>query len=193
MLGLIFFIVVIEFTAEITVYFLNKNGSTRGSSWVYNFSLPLECILYGLLFRNVFGNKWIKNLISGASAFVFIPILVNLLKGASFYRFNSLLYGYVCLFILACTMAFFISLALKDYFYVNPLKQFYFWISTGLLLCYLGGFMLLTNAFSLIQIDRLLYLDLKQLNLFLNIFLCFCIIIATECLKKYKTFQIRSL
>lgn len=192
-LELILSIFLIEFAAEIAVFFLNRYQFSNGSSWVYNFSLPVECILYGFLFSKVFRSRLVRKLILGASVLVFFPLFINLFWDNSFYKFNTLLYGYVCLFILACTISFFIGLAVKDYFYINPLKQFYFWVSSGLLICYLGGFMLLTNAFSLIQKDRILYLDLKQVNLFLNIFLCLSIIIATECLKKYRAFQIRSL
>lgn len=192
-LELILFVVITEFTAEVSVYLLNKFEFTNGSSWVYNFSLPIECFLYGLMFRNIFSYKWLRNLISIASILVLFPFVIHYFSPGSFFSFNSILYGYVCLFLLVCSLSFFIVLALKDYFYINPLKQFYFWISSGLLVCYLGGFMLLTNSFSLFQKNKLLYLDLKQLNLILNIFLCLCIIIATECLKKYKVFQIRLL
>ena len=189
----ILLIVLINFIIELVVYSINKTGFKQGSSWVYNFTLPLEIILYGVLFKRIFQNSKIKTIVSVASLGILIPFMFHYLKAGNFFIFNGTLYSYLSLFILFCVLYFFITLFVKDYFQINPLKQFYFWVSSGLLVCYLGGFMLLTNAYSLFYKNKLLYSDLKTLNLILNIFLYLCLIIAVECLKKFKTSQIRSL
>ena len=187
------YIVLLNFVVELVVYFVNRSDFKKGSSWIYNFTLPIELFLYGVLFKRIFQQQWVTLLISIASWVILIFIAHHYFQKDSFFIFNASLYTYMCLFILACVLYFFIRLFIKDYFHINPLKQFYFWLSSGLLICYLGGFMLLTNAYTLFYSDKLLYDDLKILNLFLNIFLYLCVIIGIECLKKFKVHQIQSL
>jgi hypothetical protein len=187
------FIVLLNFVVELVVYFINQTDFKKGSSWTYNFTLPIELFLYGILFKRIFQQQSMKIFISIASYVILIFFVLHYFQKNSFFIFNESLYTYMCVFILACVLYFFIRLFIKDYFLINPLKQFYFWLSSGLLICYLGGFMLLTNAYTLFYLDKLLYNDLKILNLFLNIFLYLFIIIGIECLKKFKTHQIQSL
>jgi hypothetical protein len=186
-------IVAIDFIAEVTVYCINRTGFKHGSSWVYNFTLPAEAVFYGTLFKRVFKNRLIRLMISIASFGILIPFLFHYLQGGAFFVFVSSVYSYLSLFILFCVLWFFVQLFINDYFQINPLKLFYFWFASGLLVCYLGGFMLLTNAYKLFYTNKLLYNDLKILNLILNIFLYTCLIVAVECLKKFKASQIQSL
>jgi len=186
-------IVLLNFVIELIVYFINKSDFKNGSSWAYNFTLPIELFLYGILFKRIFQQPSVKIFISIASYIILIFFALHYLKRDSFFVFNESLYIYMCIFALTCVLYFFVRLFIKDYFHINPLKQFYFWLSSGLLICYLGGFMLLTNAYTLFYSNKLLYNDLKILNLFLNIFLYLCVIVGIECLKKFKAHQIQSL
>lgn len=187
------YIVILNFIAELTVYFINKSGFIGGSSWFYNFTLPIELFLYCFLFRRLFINTRFRKGLAAASFLMIVLFVMHYFRGNSFYDFNAALYICLSLFILLCVLYFFIKLFVKDYFQINPLKQFYFWLSSGLLICYLGGFMFLTNAYQLFTTNRMLYNNLKELNLILNIFLYLCIIIAVICLRKFKTSQIQSL
>lgn len=191
--GIIILVVLVNVIAEGVTYYLNGIGFKKGSSWVYNFSLPVEAIAYGVIYGRLFTSDTSRKIISIGLILIIIPIGWHYFNRNSFFKFNIYLYSYICFIILFCSLYFFIRLFLNDYFYVNPLTQFYFWLSMGLLVCYLGGFMLITNAYTLITANKLLYKDLKILNLFLNIFLYLCIIISTECLKRFKTYQIQSL
>lgn len=186
-------VVILNFIIELTIYFINKAQFSQGSSWLYNFTLPAEVCLYGLLYKRIFNSKLVRAIITAASLGIFIPFAIHYLKPGSFFLFNEFLYTYTAVFVLIIVLIFFGKLFVKDYFFVNPLKQVYFWISSGLLICYLGAFMLLTNTYALFYTDKILYADLKTLNLFLNFFLYGCMIVGIECLKKFRTYQIQSL
>jgi len=174
-------------------FFLNKFNTKGGSAWVYNFSLPIELISYGILYKSIFKQKkyiWIINL-----SIIAIPLLTvaSFIVNKSLYTFHTYVFTFGCIFLIFLTLSFFIKLFRADYFFTNPLKLFFFWVSTGLLLCYSGGFMYLSNLNFLFRKLTFLYSNLQNLNFILNCFLYSCIIISFECLKVYPNSQVRSL
>lgn len=185
-------IIFINLVAELFAFFLNEFETKHGSIWVFNFSLPIELMLYGTIYKNIFRQVLVKKIIS---VFIFtIPLLSCLLFifNQSVYPFHTYVFTYGCIFILFLTLTYFVNLFMADYFFTNPVYQFFFWLSTGLLLCFLGGFMYLSNLNFLFKELKPVFLSLKTLNFYLNAFLYFCIIIAIRCLKVYPSSQIRS-
>ena len=186
-------VVVVNLIAELLAFFLNKSQANLGSAWIYNFSLPVELFSYGFLYLNIFKSKTARLItiifLIGIPIVSFLPFL----RSGSFLIFNTLLFTYGCIFLVFLMLTFFIKLFLADYFLINPLKLFYFWVSSGVLLCYLGGFMYLSNLNYLFKEYGFIYANLQNLNFILNCFLYSCFIISIECLKAYPNSQIRSL
>ena len=183
-----------EILALLIKYFLNSEQGVLYSSGPYNFSMGIELACYAMIFKPLFQNKKYKyflNLFILVLPLLYIVILFTGLQ--NLLVLNNLIYLYECLFILITTLTFFIELFLADYFYTSPIKQFYFWLSTGLLLCYLGGALYLINEYEIFKISKHLNMILKSLLFYLNCFMYACILIAVQCLKKYPTLQIRSL
>ena len=184
--------VFVNLIVEVLAYFLIKFKYEGGSMWVYNFSMPIEFITYGLLYKSLFKNKIYFSIINVSMIIIPLLTLVSFLINKKLSPFHSYVLTFGCIFILFLTLSFFIELFKADYFFTNPLKQFFFWVSTGLLLCYLGSFMYLSNFNFLFKKLPPLYSLLKDLNFILNCFLYLCIIISIECLKAYPSSQIRS-
>lgn len=185
-------IVLVNLIAELLAFFLNKFNVKGGSAWVYNFSLPIELICYGLIYKRLFNQRAYFMIIN--ISLIIIPLLtiVSFIINKSLYPFHTYVFTYGSILLLFLTLSFFIKLFIADYFFTNPLKQFFFWFSIGLLLCYSGAFMYLSNLNFLFQKFTFLYSNLQNLNFILNCFLYLCIIISVECLKAYPTSQIRS-
>lgn len=189
---LICLIILINFFAELLAFYLNNVETKNGSIWVFNFSLPIELMLYGLIYKKVYKQPVLKKIIN---AFILvIPLIscISFILNRSIFPFHTYVFTFGCIFILFLALTFFVKLFIADYFLINPLKQFLFWLSTGLLLCYLGGFMYLSNLNFLFKELNPVFVSLKILNFYLNSFLYFCIIIAIRCLKVYPNSQIRS-
>ncbi len=190
-------IIFINLIAELLAFFLNihyqeiqKSGNTM---WVYNFSIVIEIVCYSLIYKKIFKSKCYIYLIN-LSIFTIPTIffIVSLADYSKIFTFNTIVFTYECFFILLLTLGFFIELFRADYFYVSPIKQFFFWLSTGLLLCYLGGVLFLINREYIFKISPQINIYLKNLNFLLNCFLYLCILIAVKCLKKYPNLQIQS-
>ena len=190
--SIILTVVLINLIAELLAFFLNYYNVKGGSAWVYNFSLPVELICYGLVYRKIYTLKIYRQIID--TGIILIPILtiLNFIITKSLYPFHTYVLTFGCIFLLFLTLSFFIKLFIADYFFTNPLKLLFFWLSTGLLLCYSGSFMYLSNLNFLFQKFSFLYSNLEYLNFILNCFLYACIIISVECLKAYPNSQIQS-
>lgn len=188
----LFVIVGANFLAELGALLLQNNHVKGGSVWVYNISIPGEAICYGFLFRKIFNNLLLRYFIS--LSIMLIPCIAL----SCFFYYKSIFIFYTpvltaeSIFLLIVTLIFFVKLFRADYFNTNPLKQFFFWLCTGLLFCYLGSFMFLSNLNYLFLKFRFLYDNLKYLNFILNCFLYLCIIISVECLRRYPSSQIQS-
>ena len=188
----------VNLLAEILALFLKthlaSNQRDSISSCPYNFSIGIELVCYIIIFKSLFKKKLYRgflNLTVLMLPLFYVFILVTNIK--RFLVLNDGIYLFECFFILVISLAFFIELFLADYFYVSPIKQFYFWLCTGLLICYMGGALYLINEYEIYKISPNLNMILKNLTLYLNCFLYACILIAVECLKKFPTLQIRSL
>lgn len=178
---------------ETIEYLLNLYPiNNKGSIFVNNFSLPIEFISYGFLYKRLFTQK--AFLYSINVSIVLFPVLtiVSFFINQSIYPFHNYVFTFGCIFILFITLSFFIKLIIADYFLVNPLTQFYFWLSVGLLFCYLGGFMYLSTLNYLFKKSSFIYYNLRNLNFILNCFYYICIIISVKCLKTFPNSQIQS-
>ncbi len=185
-------VVTVNLAAELIAYFLNRYNYKNGSAWIYNFSLPIELISYALLYRRIFKQPTYTLLINGFLIAIPVFSIITFFTNRTIYIFQTPVFVFGCIFILFLTLSFFIKLFIADYFQINPLKQFFFWLSTGLLMCYLGSFIYLSNLNSLFKHFTFLYAELQNLNFLLNCFLYICIIISIECLKAHPNSQIQS-
>jgi hypothetical protein len=186
-------IVLVNLIAELLAFFLNRFNVKGGSAWVYNFSLPIELICYCLIYKRLFNQKAYFIIINISVIIIPLLTIISFIRNQSLYPFHTYVFTYGSVLLLFLTLSFFIKLFIADYFFINPLKQFFFWFSIGLLLCYSGAFMYLSNLNFLFRKFTFLYSNLQNLNFILNCFLYLCIIISVECLKAYPTSQIRSL
>ena len=182
----------VNLIAELTAYYLSVNHIKGGSAWVYNFSMPTEMICYGLVFKKIYKKTILEHLINFSIVGILGVVIGCFFYYKSIFPFYTPVLTTESVFLLVITLMFFVKLFKADYFHVNPLKQFFFWLSMGLLLCYLGSFMFLSNLNYLFIKFQFLYANLKYLNFILNCFLYISIIIGVECLRYYSSFQIRS-
>jgi hypothetical protein len=183
--------VAVNLVAEFTVFCINNMDTQNRSFWVYNFSLPIELVSYGLLYKRLFRGSRFLYFINASMVAIPLFTLLSFLLHKSIFLFNTGVAIYGCVFLLLTTLYFFIWLFQFDYFDENPLKQFFFWLSTGLLLCYLGSLTYLSNI-NYITTSTWLQAVLRSLNFILNCILYMCIFIAIACLKKYPDSQIQS-
>ena len=184
----------INFIVELVIYLLirfNVKGGDWG--WLYGFSLPIEFAAYAVLYARLLkkGNLWlfIKSLVYIVPLTSVVLFIYNYPK----LMFPRTLYTICCSIVLILSLSFFIRLFIADYFQTNPLKQFFFWLSSGLMVCYLGGFMFLSNMSFLFERFTDIFNDLKFVNFIINIFLYACICTGVICLKKWPDSQIQSL
>lgn len=183
--------VTVNLIAELATFYINLHENKNGNFYIYNFSLPVELISYGLLYKKLFRHTGFVHIIN--ISFFLIPALtvLSFIVHKSIFSFTTVVAVYGSVFLLVTTLYFFIQLFRFDYFYENPLKQFFFWVSVGLLLCYIGSLTYLSNVNHLAGNPWLKEL-LRSLNFILNCVLYACIFISVKCLKLFPDSQIQS-
>jgi hypothetical protein len=186
-------VVLLNLIVEAIAFVLNLYPiNNKGSIFVNNFSLPIEFISYGVLYKRLFTQKAFIYIINTTMLLFPMLTIASFFVNQSIYPFHNYVFTFGSIFILFITLSFFIKLIIADYFLVNPLYQFYFWLSAGLLFCYLGGFMYLSTLNFLFKRSSFIYHNLRDLNFILNCFYYICIIISVKCLKTYPNSQILS-
>jgi hypothetical protein len=186
-------VVLLNLFVECVEFMLNLYPiNNKGSIFVNNFSLPIEFISYGVLYKRLFTQKAFLYIINGSIVIFPLITIASFINNQTIYPFHNYVFTFGCLFILFITLSFFIKLIIADYFLVNPLTQFYFWLSVGLLFFYLGGFMYLSTLNYLFKKSSFIYYNLRNLNFILNCFYYICIIISVKCLKTFPNSQIQS-
>jgi hypothetical protein len=183
-------VVIVNLLAETLALYLEVNHLKNGTYWIFNFSLPVELISYGMIYQRVFRYSKFNYVIRGSYIAIPLLFLYSLVLNKSILPFYTPVAVFGAAFLLLVTLAFFIKLFIADFFFTNPGRQFYFWLSTGLLICYLGGFMHLINLNYFKSIPQVLEM-LRSINLVVNCFLYMCIVISVKCLKTYPESQLR--
>ena len=132
-----------------------------------------EVTFFLSLFRiTAFNLLYKKIVIVSLLAFVF-SIILNLAFFQSLYIFNSNVYtlgSFILLFVCGYYLFYIIKNEEK-----NPLHFLMFWISLGVLFCYLGNLPFLTNVSQLFAIDEEMALRLRLISITVNI-LMYCLI-----------------
>lgn len=182
-------VILVNFISETASFTLNRLHFSRGSMWVYNFSLPIEIICYGLLFGKVFRRSKLYYLTGICYLFPFSTLYYFFIYRSIFF-FISEIAIFASIYLSTITLGFFVKLYTADFYEVNPLKLFFFWLSMGVLTCYLGSYLYLSNINHLLDEAELKGM-LQSINFVLNCFLYMCIVISITCLKRYPNSQIR--
>lgn len=150
---------------------------------VYNYEMIWEVSFYLCLFQKGFTNNTYKKLI-----FIFITVfllfaIINLIFFESRKDFNSNTYTVGCILLLTTGMMYlFHDIVKRDD--VNPLFFPMFWISLGVLFCYLVNFPFLSNVNQLFNMTENMTDKLAIMNYTVNVLMYVLIGIGIICSKQ---------
>lgn len=127
----LFFVLVVELIGRaLPTIFRMENA------WLYNFSVPLEYIFYQYLFY-LHGKKRLRRLsIIGIASIILVSCLSFLLTGTADFHDKVLLVGHVFVISCCCVYIYQYFIDLSD---LPLIKDYFFWITSGLLLFNLGN------------------------------------------------------
>lgn len=168
---------------ELTGRYISK-GLGQPNSWLFNISIPVEYLFYGILIGSLCLTKIYKKIIFFLSVLFGMFVLINLffIQGLIDLNTYTLKTG-------SCMMIFFSGLGLVDLFkndaHETLLRNPLFWICTGILFFNTGEFLYLffLDIFILNKWDQAAKI-FKSINNKLIYVLYTCISISIVCLKK---------
>ena len=180
---------IVNFAVELLANILEANH--RNNLALYNFGMAFEVGIFLRLFILINDDKKVKSLIGVFAVLFTLAFLIDLLLIHGILQFNAYAYTAACLLLTSCC---FITLgkSVVNGFERNPLHDFKFWFSIGVLFCYLG------NAFYLILVNKLVEtnsIDLKNLSIIsltVNTIMYIMIAIGSACQKEETISNIQS-
>ncbi len=183
------FYLIVNFIVELVANILEANN--RNNLALYNFGMAFEVGIFFRLFLIIHNDKSIKFAIGVFATLFTLAFLADLLFIHGIMQFNAYAYTVACLLLASCC---FITLgkSVINGFERNPLHDFKFWFSIGVLFCYLG------NAFYLILVNKLIEtsrIDLKYLSIIsltVNAIMYIMIAIGSACQKEETISNIQS-
>lgn len=167
-----------NFIFELVVLFLTiKDLNNIG---VYNLEMLFEVSFFMLFFRKISAKRYFRYSINVLLPLFLFCFIINILFfqpigvfSSNTYTLGSLFLFYVCGFFL------FISILQDES--KNPLRSINFWISLGVLFCYLGNFPFLSNVNQLFSINESMALTLRTISISVNVLLYLLIIVGIVC------------
>lgn len=155
----------------------------RSNYEVYNYEMIFEVSFFLLLFKRNFTNKKAKKL-SGIFAVAFLIFsLINIFIFESKTVFNANTYTIGCILLLLTGMVYlFKDIVRREE--INPLFFPMFWISLGILFCYLVNFPFLSNVNQLFILNKRMAENLAVINYTVNVLLYVLIGIGIICRKQ---------
>lgn len=171
------------FILTITVECFARYYLDRPNHWLYNLFLPVQYLLFTILFFLVFKSKKVRAIIISCSILLLSFSISNILFIQGFQIFNT----YTLLvsgFLILCWVFLYFRNLLQSKEQIYLLREPMFWISSGLLIFYLG------NVFVAGTIDYFIKNDLDtakvllQIIKLLNIIMFTLFIVALLCQKR---------
>ncbi|MEO6547104.1 MAG: hypothetical protein ABIN94_03870 [Ferruginibacter sp.] len=150
---------------------------------VYNYEMIFEVSFFLSLYRKSFSTLKYKKLAAIFLVFFLIFAVVNIFFFQPHNTFNSNTYTFGCILLLLTVIIYLFNDIVKTED-INPLFFPMFWISLGVLFCYLVNFPFLGNVNQLFEIDRQMAENLSIMNYTVNILLYVLIGIGIICKKQ---------
>lgn len=172
---------VINFTFEVIAFILTEKSISNIP--VYNLQMIFEVTFFLFLYRVTASISIYKKIITIAIASFIAFALVNIVFFQSISMFNTNTYTLGSfLLIFVCGNYLYYSI-LKDQL-KNPLLSLMFWVSLGVLFCYLGNLPFLSNVNELFAFDEDMALRLRLISICVNVLLYLLISIGILCNRK---------
>jgi hypothetical protein len=168
----LFFIVMVELIGRYIKLELHlRNG------WLYNISVPIEYLFFSFMFLNFYRSFHYKKatilFLILFPLFTFINIFF--VQGTSGFNSNLLKAGSFCMIIFCC---FYFFELLRVETIIDPLKEPFFWIASGLLIFNVGEFVYIALSDTLFSNWQTFRSLVKKINHNLVYVLYSCIIVA---------------
>jgi hypothetical protein len=175
------FYLAINFTFEVIAFILTEKSISNIP--VYNLQMIFEVTFFLFLYKTTASITIYKKIIATAIASFVAFALVNIIFFQSIGKFNTNTYTLGSfLLIFACGNYLYYSI-LKDQL-KNPLLSLMFWVSLGVLFCYLGNLPFLSNVNELFVFDEGMALRLRLISICVNVLLYLLISIGILCNRK---------
>jgi hypothetical protein len=167
-----------NFTFELIVLvFIDKGFSTYG---VYNLEMIFEVLFFLFFFYRNGAPELIKNSIPLLISIFVLFSIYNILLIQKWTDFNTNTYTLGSFFLFYVCGYYLIYSVLRNE-NKNPLRNLLFWISLGLLFCYLGNFPFLSNVNQLFTLNAVMATSLRTISLVVNLLLYLLIIVGVIC------------
>jgi hypothetical protein len=148
--------------------------------WLYNLYLPVEFLLFTALYYFAFTTPRIKRIVLTGSVLLVLFAVWNMIAGQGFYSFNTYTVLVSGLLILTWIFFYFREL-LRRSEYVTLTREPMFWISSGMLVFYLGNVFVAGTINYFIAENRNIAVLLLQVIKVLNILMFASFIVALLC------------
>lgn len=168
------------FFESLAFYFQEKPS---GNIAIYNLEMIFEVSFFLLLYRKITVRKTQKKWISAAILLFITFAILNIQFFQHIHIFNSNTYT-LGSFLLIFACSFFLYEFIKTHEDKNPLFSLMFWVSLGVLFCYLGNFPFLSNVNQLFSENEALALRLRVISISVNVLLYLLITVGILCNRK---------
>lgn len=172
----------VNFFVESIANILDYNGKSNLD--LYNAGMIFEISFFLYIFRRNTANYLIKKAILISVFFFLLIASLDIILLQKKHSFLSNAYTVGCFLLMGASLYFLFLIVIKSK-HTNPLKNFLFWFSIGVLFCYLGNLPYLSVINRLFATDnKLLARNLAIISLVVNTLLYVLIIIGNICHKK---------
>ncbi|MGN6435116.1 MAG: hypothetical protein ACTHMM_01235 [Agriterribacter sp.] len=170
-----------NFIYESIAFYLSKQSKSNYE--VYNLEMITEVTFFLFLYKKIALSKYAVAALNFAISLFVSFSIINLAFLQSIEMFNTNTYTLGSfLLVFACTNYLYTSI-LKDEVR-NPIFSLTFWISLGVLFCYLGNFLFLSNVNHLFSIDEGMALRVQIISISVNTLLYLLIAVGILCSKQ---------
>lgn len=166
-----------ELTAHLLTYFNRKNIV------LYNIEMIFEISFFAYIFYRSTDSPVIKKIISYFFIFFLLFAFINLPFIQGLRKFNTYTYTIGSLFLTACCFYYLFNLIFSKET-ENPFRIFLFWVSIGLLFCYLGNLPYLSTLNKLFTSNWATARSLSIISKVVNTILYLSIITGAVCQRK---------
>lgn len=168
----------VETTAHLlTVYYGNNIP-------LYNFQMIFEISFFYYTFYKAISKPSVKQIILYFSIAFLVFAIGNLIFYQTLYDFNSYTYTLGSIFLSFLCLYFLFEIVILSTNIINPFQNFLFWVSIGILFCYLGNLPYLSSLNVLFQNHDSIVTSLSIISKVVNTLLFVLMIIGVLCQKK---------
>lgn len=170
-----------NFVFEAIAFYLIEHGINN--IHVYNVEMIFEVSFFLILFKKSAFSFTYKRAITIAVIAFIVFAIINIIFSQSIIIFNSNTYTLGSFFLIfACGIYLYNSILKNED--RNPLFSLMFWVSLGVLFCYLGNFPFLSNVNQLFIINENMALRLQVISISVNVLLYLLITVGILCNRK---------